>query len=181
MPRHQLPFAFEYLLLGLLYQKPMHGYDLYKELTSLPPVAMIWQIKMSQLYALLDKMEQEGYLASVLIPNETRPAKKQYHLTEQGQASFTQWVKSPVAHPRDIRQNFMARLYFANRMGFDEVKELVKQQRAACRSWESAISLQKKQLLPEQSFEKIVYNYRQTQVNSILAWLDECEKEFIHA
>src|ERR1700690_1650434 len=104
-PRQQSPFSFEYVLLGIIYQHPIHGYELFKEVSQLEGIALIWKVKQSQLYALLGKLEIEGYILSTLIPNEAHPTRKQYCLTDTGQGAFLNWVQTPAKHGRDVRQD----------------------------------------------------------------------------
>src|SRR3990172_4975742 len=104
-PRPSAPLTLEFILLGLLDQRPMHGYDLHRELASLAGIALIWSVKQSRLYALLDKLEQGGLLASQLIPGEAHPMRKQFRLTEGGRQALHSWMLSPVGHGRDMRQD----------------------------------------------------------------------------
>ena len=53
-PRRSAPFNLEFILLGFLSQRAMHGYDLYKTLVQGGGVGLVWRVKQSQLYALLD-------------------------------------------------------------------------------------------------------------------------------
>jgi DNA-binding PadR family transcriptional regulator len=53
MPRQQAPLSLEFILLGFLEQKPIHGYDLYKQISSFDAISLVWSVKQSQLYALL--------------------------------------------------------------------------------------------------------------------------------
>ncbi len=52
----------EYILLGFVAQGPIHGYDLHKKIGEPQGIGLIWRIKQSQLYALLDKLEKDGLL-----------------------------------------------------------------------------------------------------------------------
>jgi PadR family transcriptional regulator, regulatory protein AphA len=173
-PRQQSPFSFEYVLLGIIYLHPIHGYELFKEISQLEGIALIWRVKQSQLYALLDKLEIEGFIESTLIPNESHPPRKQYNLTDGGRASFLSWVQTPVNHGRDVRQDFMARLYFASRLGKDTVARLLEQQKAVCQTWKDGVEQQLSSMTDDQSFDRLVYEYRLKQMDATLSWLDEC-------
>ena len=173
-PRQQSPFSFEYVLLGIIYQHPIHGYELFKEVSQLEGIALIWKVKQSQLYALLDKLEIEGYIQSTLISNEARPTRKQYCLTEAGLASFLAWAQTPVKHGRDIRQDFLARLYFAQRLGKDAVTLLLEQQKEVCQTWRDGVNLRLKSLVDSHSFDRLIYEYRLKQMDATLSWLDDC-------
>ena len=176
-PRPSAPLTLEYVLLGLLDQRPMHGYDLHRELTSLAGIALIWSVKQSRLYALLDKLEQGGLLASELVPGEAHPMRKQFHLTERGRQSLHAWMLSPVQHGRDMRQDFLARLYFAQRNGVQPALNLIQDQRQICLGWKAHLVDQVSSLAGEDQFERLVYNFRIAQVQAMLDWLDACQQE----
>jgi PadR family transcriptional regulator, regulatory protein AphA len=112
-PRKDSPLTIEYLLLGLLDQGPNHGYHLYKELDRFEGVGLVWHIKQGKLYALLDRLETEGLLEAKLISNQEYPPRKEYSLTEHGKMVYQNWMQSPVNHGREMRQDFLARYYFA--------------------------------------------------------------------
>jgi DNA-binding PadR family transcriptional regulator len=170
-PRPTLPLTHEYILLGLLHQRPMHGYDLHKEIATRQGIALIWSIKQSQLYALLDKLESQGMLASTLVPGEAHPMRKEFRLTESGEQAFHTWMKSPVSHPRLMRQDFLARLYFASQTNPQAAAQLIHEQQAVCRDWLEGLRRRQDQLGENQNYERIVYDFRATQITGMLEWL----------
>ncbi|NMB90698.1 MAG: PadR family transcriptional regulator [Chloroflexi bacterium] len=175
-PRRQTPLTHEYILLGYLYHTPMHGYDLYKALQGSGSTPLIWSLKQSHLYALLDKMEKEGLLEMNVIPGETRPDRQQYHLSPAGQECFLSWVSSPVEHPRDMRQDFLGRLYFARRLGGDTALRLINQQNQRCQEWQNGMCAQEAAFDEGQDYERLVFRFRILQVQGMLDWLDECRR-----
>ena len=72
-PRRQSPLTNEYILLGFLHQQSGYGYDIYKELNGLVGLALVWHVKQSQLYALLDKLEMDGLLKSAIRDRRPTP------------------------------------------------------------------------------------------------------------
>lgn len=178
-PRRSAPLTLEYVLLGLLDRQPMHGYDLYKEITSHEEIALVWSIKQSQLYALLDKLEERGLLVSALIPGETHPDRKEFHPTPEGHKAFTYWMQSPVHHGRDMRQEFLARLYFAIQNGKEFACALVRQQRQVCQSWENHLEREFQALEDQNQYARLIYHYRLGQIKAMQEWLEMCEKELL--
>jgi PadR family transcriptional regulator, regulatory protein AphA len=177
MTRLSDPLTLEYILLGILESRPMHGYDLHRELTAMDGISMIWNLKQSMLYALLDKLEAKGFLTCTVIPGDSRPSRKQYRLTDAGQQSFQDWVNSPVNHGRDMRQDFLARLYFAYQSGPSRAHALIDRQREVCKGWITATQAQHEQTEKNLPFSRLVLSFRISQVNSMLEWLDSCEQE----
>ena len=176
-PRHSSELTIEHVLLALLDQKPMHGYELYQELCELKGISLIWNIKQGLLYALLDKLEGKGYLTSQLVQGETYPPRKYFHLTETGKSTLQTWLKTPERRARDIRQEFLAKLIMARRYGISEALELIHLQEQACKSWFDELQTNVTPLNQEQMDEWFVYSFRINRVEGVLGWLKECELE----
>jgi DNA-binding PadR family transcriptional regulator len=166
------PLTMEHALLGFLRKEPMHAYEMHHQLHQAEALGLVWRIKQSQLYALLARLEQVGYLTTVTAPQETRPARKMLHLTPAGHAAFETWRTTPVYHGRELRQEFLAKLYFAQQEGTACVETLVEAQRAACRT--ILVDLQARADAAKQPYARLVYEFRCNQVNDTFEWLDRC-------
>src|SRR5262252_750744 len=107
----------EHALLGLLRAQPMHAYEMHQQLLRAEALGLVWHLKQAHLYALLAKLETAGYVGSTTESQGTRPPRKILHLTPAGAVAFADWVTTPVAHGRDLRLEFLAKLFFAAREG----------------------------------------------------------------
>lgn len=165
----------EYALLGFVYYQPTHGYDLYQQLAAPQGLWQVWRMKQSQLYALLTKLEDEAYLVTTLQPQEARPPRKVYSLTATGRAAFQQWLTTPVTHGRQMRLEFLAKLYFAYRQGPAVVAPLLEQQIVTCRQWLAALQEQRSADPAHDPFGYAVHQFRITQVESFVTWLLTCQ------
>jgi DNA-binding PadR family transcriptional regulator len=177
MPRSSSPLSIEFVLLGLLDQEPVHGYDLFKRLNSLEPVGLVWRIKQSQLYAIMDRLEVEDLVVSTIIPGESHPNRKQYSLTKSGRSEFEVWRGSPVEHGREIRMEFLAKIYFTLRKNTETTLALIDAQRAACVTWIDKLEQTLSETPESQVYERIVFQYRLAQMNAIIDWLEVVKKE----
>lgn len=175
-PRVQSPLTIEFVLLGLLESRTMHGYELHKELNRLEGVGLVWRLKQSRLYALLERMESEGLVVGKMATVDNRPARREYTLTPEGCKRFEAWRQSPVDHMRDVRQEFLARLYFALQAGREPARQLLAAQRKATEEWSGGLEDCLAAVEDEQVYEKMVYSYRATQAGALLEWLDTCKK-----
>src|SRR5947209_13272841 len=88
----------EYVILGLLDTRPMHGYEMFQQFES-GTLGQIVHLEMSQMYAFLKKLERLEYIEAQLEPQGARPPRKVYHLTVQGRNVFQQWLTKPVERP----------------------------------------------------------------------------------
>lgn len=109
--------ASEYALLGALMTGPRHGYEIRAFLRE--GLGATWHIPTSQLYAQLKRLQERGLLRSSLESQDSRPAKRVFELTDEGRHAFLVWVHAPVRHVRDLRVEFLAKLFFIRELGLD--------------------------------------------------------------
>lgn len=172
-PMVKAPLTMEHALLGFLQDGPMHAYEMHQQLHQTEALGLVWRIKQSQLYSLLARLEDVGYLTSVTTLQETRPARKMLHLTEVGREAFEQWRTTPVEHGRELRQEFLAKLYFAQLAGDATVRQLVTAQRAVCEKM--LASLQARADAAQHPYARLVYQFRHSQLQATAVWLAQCE------
>jgi PadR family transcriptional regulator, regulatory protein AphA len=176
-PRQSAPFSLEYIVLGFLEHRPIHGYDLYKKINSFEGISLVWEVKQSQLYALLEKLKSDGLLDSNLVQGESYPSRKEFQITSVGRQAFYAWRISPVNHAREMRQEFLAKFYFAYHSGMETALELVEEQKDTCVEWLTSNQISYLQLSPDQHYERVVYQFRISQIEAMLEWLDTCRNE----
>ena len=133
-PMVRRPPGIEMALLGFLRDGPKHGYQIFQSVSDKTGLKMVWQLKQSQLYALLGKLEKDGDITSVLQQQEAHPPRRIYTITSTGRKAYLGWLTSPVLLPRNIRQEFLAKLFF---LQDDEplTKLLIMRQREICQGW----------------------------------------------
>jgi DNA-binding PadR family transcriptional regulator len=158
----------EIALLGFLLTESLHGYEIHRRLTQPGGPGAVWYVKRSNVYAMLDRMESADWLTSQAEPADPRPPRKRFTLTDSGHLVFENWLTSPVAHPRELRQTFLLKLYFANLAGDEPTHQLLMAQQALCDQWlSSAPTL-------DGPFAQIVQSYRLYQIKAACLWLAEC-------
>src|SRR3972149_10886850 len=87
-PKAPLPLTVEHALLGLLVQRPMHGYELHQQLLAPEGPGIAWRAKQPHVYAMLGRLEAEGLIAVRSRPQRAHPARRVFHLTEKGKQAF---------------------------------------------------------------------------------------------
>lgn len=159
-------------LLGFLLEKQMHGYELYKKITDLSGIGIVWRVKTGMLYVMLKKLEDAGLITSEKKREGNRPQKNDLIITEKGIDEFFFWVGSPVKHGRDFRIKFLLKLYFSITMDKEKSFELIEKQENECRKWLERFNNRKTD--NQKSFNKIVNNYRTSQILNLIRWLAWC-------
>jgi len=124
----------EWALLGLLTQKPMHGYELYRYFTDPSALGQVWYLGLSQMYKLLKELEAQGHVEASVESQESYPPRKVYHITPAGRAAFWQWMEKPVRNTRLIRVEFLAKLFLAQLLGSKMIGRLIDAQLETCQA-----------------------------------------------
>jgi PadR family transcriptional regulator, regulatory protein AphA len=170
----------EYIILGLLKSKPMHGYEMFQHFQG-STLGEIVHIEMSQLYAFLKKLERMTYVEAELEPQGMRPPRKTFHITEDGQSVFFNWLREPVAKPRDIRILFLIKLYFVQRHLSAQTGNLIAQQISACQHFLERLEAKHASVTAQTHndafFDHVVLRSRIHQTHSLLEWLHELQAE----
>lgn len=165
----------EHALLGFFLAGPTHGYAIYGLMLAPGGLWQVWRLKQSHLYALLAKLEENGYLAAGVQQQEAAPPRKVYSLTVAGRAAFDAWLRCPVARGRQMRIEFLAKFYFVCRQDPAVADQLLAQQMATCAGW--LAELQQQAPTPQQDlYAFAVQQFRINQVESFLAWLLVCRQ-----
>jgi DNA-binding PadR family transcriptional regulator len=167
----------ELALLGFLKKNPRHGYDLYQELSEPEGLWQVWRMKQSQLYALLNRLEEQGYLAFSREAEGSRPPRKMYRMTPSGREAYASWVRAPVERGRQFRLDLWIKLFFAHREGGAVVTELLDAQQAACLDWQRELEEKGVSREDAEPYRRVVHQYRAGQVQAMLDWLDSSRNE----
>lgn len=159
--------ATEYALLGALMSGPKHGYEILQFLeTGLGPA---WSVSTSQLYVLLKRLSKEGFVDSTFEVQHTRPSKRVLSITPLGERHFLKWVKRPTDHVRDLRVEFLAKLFFFRNLSIRGGDVLVQTQIDLLDTVKAKVS--HKQRVEKNAYKSLVYGFRIATLSGWLKWL----------
>lgn len=103
--------SLQHLLLGMLNQTPMSGYDLDK--TFQRHIGHFWATDRSQIYRTLHKLHKAELVEIEHVVQTDLPDRKVYHLTEMGRVELEHWLQTPIARSEDpAREGWLGQLYF---------------------------------------------------------------------
>ena len=151
----------------------MHGYDIYKEISDLSGIGIVWRVKTGRLYAMLHKLEEHGYVRSQIAQEGNRPQKTQYIITKEGSEVYEKWLTEPVQKGRDFRIIFLLKLFFSIERDTSYARELINRQKEECNTWLEKYS--DDPIFNTNEFNGIVCNFRKTQIQGYLNWLNWCQ------
>lgn len=89
-------------ILGLLAQKPRHGYELHAAFSAVSGAT--WDLKPAQVYTTLERLEESGLVQTKSDLGEGRePARRIYAITRDGREALQEWFADgvPTEHQRD--------------------------------------------------------------------------------
>jgi DNA-binding PadR family transcriptional regulator len=164
--------------LGLLMPGPKHGYGLYQDFvagfSTGDSYGAIWKAGQTKFYVTLTDLEKEGFLESSMEPQENRPPRKVYHLTDAGRSHFLDWLHKPVRSMRSIRVEFIAKLRFFDLLNLPGAGDLLDAQievfHAMLDEWENPAPVGE-----VDPFFEIVGDFRKRQVAFLIEWLAACK------
>lgn len=161
-PRQKEPLTYEHALLGFITDTAMHAYAVHLALQR-SPLGQVWHIKQSACYAMISRLADESLLDASSDDGAPR-GKRVLTITALGHMRFSAWYCTPVAHPRDMRIEFLAKLYFATMHATATRIDLVRAQQHVLAAWYPSHS-------HRDVFGNDVYRYRRGQIDAIAQWL----------
>jgi len=165
----------KYAILGALMPGPRHGYEILRFLIShLEPT---WHISRSQLYLLLKKLEAERLLRSTVKTQENRPSKRVFLLTSSGKKAFLEWIYRPSEHVRDLRIEFLARLFFFDWLSLEGGDHLIEAQIRILR--QIGDKIRQNQACETHRFDNLVLGFKIATVEAWVTWLINQARPFM--
>jgi DNA-binding PadR family transcriptional regulator len=169
----------EYAILGLLVgdDPGSHGYDLARHFGPDQPLGEVLRLEPGMLYHHLKRLGRAGLVTSTIAQEGSRPPKQVYQITGEGRAELDRWLQSPVAHTREIRLEFLVKLFFARQLDPEIAAGLVQTQLATLRQLHGALSSQQSAAAPGtgdagRDFMHEVRALRLAQTAAAIAWLE---------
>ncbi len=99
-------------ILGLLAQRPRHGYLLRAEFEALAGGEGIWDVKPAQVYSTLARLAEAGLVRETRVAGGAGPDKRVYAITPAGRRELASWFEAGVETGRP-RDEFFVKLMLA--------------------------------------------------------------------
>ena len=151
-----------------------HGYDLARQFQAGQPLGDVLRLEPSMLYHHLKKLERNGWVTTTVEPQGSRPPRQVHTLTDAGRSEVEGWLAEPVQRTREIRLEFLVKLYFARRLAADAVPVLLDRQRAVLTDALDRLREQTSQQTDDEdaAFARDVLDLRLRQTQAAVDWLD---------
>ena len=163
----------EYAVLGIVVNGNAHGYEIFRELKDC--LGTVHHLGRSQVYGLLSRLERDGLIRHEHVEQERVPDKKVFSPTSEGRSLLTRWILTPVNNVRNLRLEFLTKLYFAGLESQRTEIELLQAQIGVCRN--NAERMQKELRSSLNLIERRAFEYRLAMVRCSIAWLETMTAE----
>jgi len=160
------------VILGLLALQPAHGYELLERFKSKEQLGRIWTMSTSQLYAVLNRLNEEGAVTGRRLLPKDGPPRTQYTITEKGHSLVHTWLfeHNPSSSIHRIRVMFLSRLYIADLLKVSKTR-IFNNQIASCQSQFRKLSRKKADIISP--IEAIALDFVLNQLSAVLNWLED--------
>ena len=162
--------SIRHLILGLLTQQPMSGYDIKRSLKSLS-----WLVdspSFGSIYPALRALQEDGLVTMEVASRQGKPSRKIYTITEAGRQVLRDWMDQPVAPGASLR-TFVMRLIMASNFSHTGLIAHLQQRRSQVAVHYATL----KQIAEAldgtgDSEQRLAFGYGLALATAELAWLD---------
>ncbi|WP_077800775.1 PadR family transcriptional regulator [Streptomyces sp. JHA26] len=120
--------SLKYAVLAALLEGEASGYELSKVFDA--SLANFWPATPQQLYRELDRLAGEGLIEFRTVPQERRPTKRLFSLTEAGRERLDAFAAEPTRRPTAVRDEFLIKMQAMDGVAPEEVRALVEERRS---------------------------------------------------
>ena len=161
------------VLLGLLAAKPCHGYQLLEHFRIPGQLGLVWHLSTSQLYAILKRLELGDFVSGREVASDDAPPRTEYQLTGIGRDRLVTWLHEPTpsASTRQIRTEFLSRLYIAHLLDIP-IDPIIQRQKATCQQRKNTLVAARTETEP--GIGLLSLDLLVAELEVILQWIDHC-------
>ena len=122
----------EVALLGLVSIRPMYGYEIGHHFDR--ALAPFWNVPRTQIYPKLRELDKRELVVSRHVPQEAKPNRRVYEITDEGRERLREWLRQPIRRP-DMQHPLMAKVFLGHLLPPEETLELLEDYRDRARQW----------------------------------------------
>lgn len=162
----------KYLILGLLAQNPMTGYDMRKHVQTV--LSVVTNASYGSLYPTLHKLLNDGAVQMDEVEQLGRPAKKIYRITNKGAKDLQSWLKQPAAEDK-IKREFLLKLYLAQEMPPQDLRKMLLQRHEEMQVRLASLYQEREALNDPR--QKWILDYALSMYQAEINWLEQVQDE----
>jgi PadR family transcriptional regulator AphA len=174
--------SLKHIMLGIL-REPHSGYDIKKRFEK--SLRSFWRAELSQIYPLLQKMEDEGLLSSKASESEIGPTRRVYTRSTKGQRELQSWL---LGGPKvgSERIGYLAQVFFLSDLNdHNKAVEFMQELRQYMVDWLETLQSTEDNwrsnnpgypddLPAEKFYSQLTLDLGLTKVRANVEWCDRC-------
>ncbi len=168
----------EYAILGLVRRRPTYGYELKQHLSGSRGLGRVCPVEPAMVYAILKSLSGLELIDGEW-DNSTYPPRAIYSATDAGDLEFQRWLRRPVGRMREIRSDFLIKLYFLVDEDVEQAKELILSQIEVCREYAQGIESERED--DTSFFDAMVLDSKSSAVRITQEWLETAMQDLVGA
>ncbi len=162
-------------ILGLLAQRPRHGYELRATFEALIGGEQNWEVKPAQIYTTLSRLEEGGLVTQTAIEQDGGPEKRIYDLTPAGRTELESWFNVAVEDEPQRDEFFLKLMLSLNNEAVDPDR-VIQVQRSRLYQELHRVTSQRQELDPRRELAQIfLLDKAAMHLEADLRWLDMIE------
>ncbi len=159
-------------VLGLLAQRPRHGYELRAAFEAFVGGRENWEVNPAQIYATLTRLEESGLVREHGMAQASGPEKRIYSITRQGKDALREWFSTAIEREHQ-RDEFFIKLMLCLATGQADPYKLIQTQRAKLYQDLHNITVQRTRANPQAELARILlYDKAIMYLEADLRWMD---------
>ena len=168
-PARTEPSLTEWAALGVLCERPAHGWDIARQFGPDAEVGQVWSVSRALVYRAIAVLRELGFV----VDKGSEPSSKGPHrvllaATPQGRRAYRRWLSKPVRHVRDLRSELFLKLLLLHRAG-EDTGPLLRAQLAMLQDAEEGLADRVSQA---EGFDRTVAVWRLTSARAARAFVE---------
>jgi DNA-binding PadR family transcriptional regulator len=159
----------ELAILGLLKERPMHGYQLNRELSE--QLGGLWRVSYGSLYPSLRRLERQGAITSE--PGTGARRKTVYAITPEGERLFLELLEETPQENQTEDARFRVRLAFFRYLPPETRVRLLERRRQALETRLDDVKAHLRDSATTDDYQRALLDHARVGTESDIAWLTD--------
>lgn len=159
-------------VLGLLAQRPRHGYELRAAFEAFVGGRENWEVNPAQIYTTLTRLKENGLVVEHDVIQVAGPEKRVYGITPLGKTALLEWFGTAVEREHQ-RDEFFIKLMLCLAVGEVDPDKLIQVQRTKLYQDLHSFTVQRSRANPRQDLARILlFDKAIMHLEADLRWMD---------
>ena len=161
----------ELAILGLLKERPMHGYQLNRELSE--QLGGLWRVSYGSLYPSLRRLERDGAIRTEPGAGTGARRKTVYAITPEGEALFLDLLQEPPQENQTEDARFRVRLAFFRYLPPETRVRLLERRRQGLQERLAEVKTHLRDPGTTDSYQRALMEHARAATEAAIAWLND--------